>query len=705
MFRSLLINLANSPAPIPPQPTLGDYVIVGPAEIDGDVRAGVYSILDKKNLTMVSDRASGSSNVSAGYTIYWQSNNQNVTCSTGSYNEKMHLNINSQMSNQMVRISATLMLPGGDVETVYKDVVCTYAPADYVINSLSDWLDFKSAIDNGTESTYYPGATTGFANKRIRLGCDLTFDYDTANYTIGRYNSSSRSGPYFAGVFDGADYTFTVSGTHPYNSSTDRSGGVFSYIRAARLLNFNVVGSIANSVAAFGVVGAAQLNSRLERICAKMNVTNTSGSYAAAGIGGVGYLTSSSATEHVTTFFKDVFYCGHVTATAHAGGLSYDWGKVKRCIVLGKIESKNTENPVKTGSTLRDSLDGSAIYAEDFFSKAILVKGASYLRGCFQVMNTVPDHITNIFDLNQKASNTGNIFQHSGVSSTSLTNCYSLQGGGSSGYNSSWRYLYGTKINSFQDACETDYFANNDNWIKGDVGTNIINNQYATDSDVLSAAKKENYYGNTLPTQYQRLEYVKTTGAAAFKVSYNPTSNTPGFELEFKVDSSANNSSETNSIFGVYASTGSTTWYVQRLPSTHSSHPNKVIYNYYYSNNVRNDTNYVYDSSFKTIKLKGSEFISSDGISHSVNNPSSGQYYGYIGIGEFWRPDNNAFTQRNNSNYAYIKYLSLFSGNNKVYEFIPCKRLSDNKIGMYDLVNNVFYSSETNTEFIGGNPI
>jgi len=497
MFRSLLINLANTP-PLPPIPTLGDYIIVGPAEIDGDVRAGVYSILDKKNLTMVSDRAVGSTNVSAGYTIYWQSNNQNVTCSTGSYNEKMHLNINSQMSNQTVRISATLMLPGGDVETIYKDVVCTYAPADYVINSLSDWLDLKTAIADGTEANYYSGATTGCANKRFRLGCDLTFDYNSADYCIGRYHSTNKTGKFFGGVLDGGDYTITVSGTLFQQLSTDRPGSVFGLLRAARIVNLNVKGNISGSQGVGGFAGASQMKSSLERICCKVNVNASDGG--ASGIGAVGSYRSGVSNENISSAYKDILYCGHVKAKLTAGGLTYDTSrKIERCIVIGTIESVNTSNPVKSCSSLYDIIKtgNDELWARDLFQKANLVNGAGHLKGVIQVpLSTTIIGIDRVIDLNkteQSPTLLASIFHQSSVSDK-YSQVYRINKNSSTFTNSSWQHTNGIAT-TFDDLCNGDVFNGNSNWIKGDVGTPIINNQYATDDDVLSAAKIESYYG------------------------------------------------------------------------------------------------------------------------------------------------------------------------------------------------------------------
>ena len=61
----------------------------------------------------------------------------------------------------------------------------------------------------------------------------------------------------------------------------------------------------------------------------------------------------------------------------------------------------------------------------------------------------------------------------------------------------------------------------------------------------------------------------------------------------------------------------------------------------------------------------------------------------------------------NQSNLQYLSYMKIFSC--KMYydeilvrNFIPCIKISDNKIGMYDLVNDVFYENEGTNEFIYG---
>ena len=70
------------------------------------------------------------------------------------------------------------------------------------------------------------------------------------------------------------------------------------------------------------------------------------------------------------------------------------------------------------------------------------------------------------------------------------------------------------------------------------------------------------------------------------------------------------------------------------------------------------------------------------------------------------------FRSTNGNNYFYNKYqlrhfqaINNYSGN-LIRDMYPCYRKSDNEIGMYDLVNNVFYTNDydfnTGTYFIKG---
>ena len=51
---------------------------------------------------------------------------------------------------------------------------------------------------------------------------------------------------------------------------------------------------------------------------------------------------------------------------------------------------------------------------------------------------------------------------------------------------------------------------------------------------------------------------------------------------------------------------------------------------------------------------------------------------------------------------GYVYGLKIWRNDVLVRKFIPVRRLSDNKVGMYDIVNDTFYSSTSSVAFIGG---
>lgn len=65
------------------------------------------------------------------------------------------------------------------------------------------------------------------------------------------------------------------------------------------------------------------------------------------------------------------------------------------------------------------------------------------------------------------------------------------------------------------------------------------------------------------------------------------------------------------------------------------------------------------------------------------------------------------FARGNSGNYerqskCQIYRAKIFNGDDLIRDFVPAKRNSDGEIGMYDVVNDVFYTNLTNTPLIGG---
>lgn len=60
------------------------------------------------------------------------------------------------------------------------------------------------------------------------------------------------------------------------------------------------------------------------------------------------------------------------------------------------------------------------------------------------------------------------------------------------------------------------------------------------------------------------------------------------------------------------------------------------------------------------------------------------------------------------TSYAFVGKVyscKISDGYTIIRDFIPCVRTQDNKVGMYDLVNNTFYGSDSGYDFLSSNPI
>lgn len=149
-----------------------------------------------------------------------------------------------------------------------------------------------------------------------------------------------------------------------------------------------------------------------------------------------------------------------------------------------------------------------------------------------------------------------------------------------------------------------------------------------------------------------------------------------------------------------------------------------------------------YEISFSTTQRSGSYSIAGDsgswvGVFYLTNGPKYAicgkTGYGYYssnsttGIFHYKEPyyestfNNVAVSSKNGDSYTYTGNLYLFKAyyynqipnlklyyakvwiNNTVaYDLIPCYRKSDNVVGMYDIINNVFYTNAGTGTFVKG---
>ena len=187
----------------------------------------------------------------------------------------------------------------------------------------------------------------------------------------------------------------------------------------------------------------------------------------------------------------------------------------------------------------------------------------------------------------------------------------------------------------------------------------------------------------SLPETYQQVEYIESTGTQYIDTGYIPVQ---GFSLE--MDNVSIN--HTENPLGALFSAGTGNYMVIFLCGT-------TYGRYYYEYFQTGTANEIPVFSLNKASIK----VDSNGVLF-INNT---QY----SVGHYTAPVNsslNIFRQvKNDTRYikAKVGIIKIYTENNiLVRNFIPCYRKSDNEIGMYDAINDVFYTNSGTGTFLKG---
>jgi hypothetical protein len=195
-------------------------------------------------------------------------------------------------------------------------------------------------------------------------------------------------------------------------------------------------------------------------------------------------------------------------------------------------------------------------------------------------------------------------------------------------------------------------------------------------------------YGNStqsiLPVEYQQVEWLESTGTQYIDIGYKPNNTT---EIEIKV--------KVNSFIGDY-----TTIYGSR--NANNSQFFLLI------SNVSKNVSFIYNQSdsgtVTTVNALDTLIIKQKKAECYINNnllytfPSS-TFQSLYNMYLFRTNNSDAGQYPTLSNMYYCK---IFDNNVLIRNLIPCKRIIDNVAGMYDTVNNVFYTNAGTGTFISG---
>ena len=180
---------------------------------------------------------------------------------------------------------------------------------------------------------------------------------------------------------------------------------------------------------------------------------------------------------------------------------------------------------------------------------------------------------------------------------------------------------------------------------------------------------------SSIPNGYTRVDYIQSSGTQYINTGISPTVNTG-----FKIKASLTTENNTDKIL-IGSRVGSNRFW---LDFDGSQTPKKIMYGYGSYYGLQNyDINTDYEIEFN---YNGTKKITINGTTQNM----SGTYDATSSI--------PMYIFRANYSTAYygsykLYYCKIYDGTTLVRDLIPCFRNSDNVVGLYDLVNNVFYTN------------
>ncbi len=207
----------------------------------------------------------------------------------------------------------------------------------------------------------------------------------------------------------------------------------------------------------------------------------------------------------------------------------------------------------------------------------------------------------------------------------------------------------------------------------------------------ISLFKKE----SPIPTDYKILPYVRSDGTQYVKTLYQFNSPVSGFNVDLSYEYTDIPNSEVD-IFGNWTDNdnGHFTFGIE-------NNTQRIVM--YYNGGFPNlqdgqpQINTLYNVSLNDIRhTYPHSMVINDHVYESFSN------WGFLGNEEFYIFVNGAVKRFYSSIklYSLIFYEIIDGVKTPVCNFIPAKRKSDNKIGLYDNVRNLFFTSETSSDLL-----
>ena len=224
----------------------------------------------------------------------------------------------------------------------------------------------------------------------------------------------------------------------------------------------------------------------------------------------------------------------------------------------------------------------------------------------------------------------------------------------------------------------------------------LINNKFFTNSGTENFDYKLSKE-DPFERKYTKVEFIGTNGTQYINLDYTAKTNTEiRLDIQFvnNDNTSTNDSSLNNKIIGQAAYTG------EQFNINISSSNNKQII--YWVNKVYDGTNSRYQT-YTNMTNRSTMIVKSgqaafQGLTTTLDTKESDNTSNMLLLG-------NSVTRPFNKYDTKIYGFQIYEGDVLLKNMIPAIRNSDGKAGLYDIINDVFYTNHGTGEFIKGNPI
>lgn len=203
---------------------------------------------------------------------------------------------------------------------------------------------------------------------------------------------------------------------------------------------------------------------------------------------------------------------------------------------------------------------------------------------------------------------------------------------------------------------------------------------------------------NLVPPQYKEIDYLQSSGTQYIDLGFYANQN---YGLYLKYQYYTLSSSYSGRLFGVRTGAGGFNAFGYTGTSAGTLDPNTV---FYYSSNqvtligeteaIRIDTN-IHTLNWNTSLDYRCTF---DGVVMSLTGETTAFNHTMT---------TNMFRAYNNSSYATpaparIYECSIYNNGHLIHEYVPVKRISDSKVGIYDVIGNEFLTNSGTGDFVAG---